>query len=369
MNRPRFALIASFAASWLAASAHAEEPALPKVVPGRHSVAVVVGISTYENLDKAVHLDYARSDATTVADALRLQARFSHVFQLRDGEATREAIRDTLRKEAAQLVGPNDVFVLYFVGHGIGADLGVPSLLAYDSTQKNGPTDGLELQAFARDLQTWVGNAGTTLIVTDAIHSKQLDGIYFYGPSASEWPAMPANTMILSSSQANLAGRDGAFGSVFADAISGGADGNDDKAVTASELYTYISNALTPQGQPPEAAGNFNGNMVIATDVAGVVKRVTVEPPPVEYPPVEISAKFVWSEGASPTVQCRDEPIVACPYSCVIRSFLVGPCEISALVDGIPMKGKSVVMLPGTYDCSRKGGDLTCEGPRPTGQK
>jgi hypothetical protein len=347
-------------------SAQAQEPA-------RNYVAVVVGLSTYQNLPKEVHLDFARSDAATVAQALEAQAHFTHVFLIRDTEATRENIRDTLRTKAAQVVGPNDVFVLYFVGHGAGADLGTPVLLAYDSTLENGQEDGLELQAFTRDLQTWT-RAGTTLIVTDAIHRNQLDGIYFYGPAAAEWPALPKGTMLISSSQAASPAKDGAFGQVFAQGIGGAADADRNGQVTGSELFTFLMNRMSPTGQVPAAAGDFDGNMVVAGGVAPqggasvvyVIEEAKAPPPPPEpvYPDVEISAaKFVFLEGASQAVQCREEPIVACSPSCYVRTFKAGPCTVSGVVDGQQVSGQVVVLQPGKYDCEKKGTELKCVGP------
>ena len=355
-------------ATLLALAALAQEPAPAPIAPGGRSyVAVVVGLSTYQNLPKEVHLDYARSDAATVAQALRDHAGFSTVFLLRDSEATRENIRETLRTKAAQLVGPNDVFVFYFVGHGVGADLDVPTLLAYDSTLQHGQEDGLELQEFARDLQTWT-RAGTTLIVSDAIHRNQLDGIYFYGPAADEWPAMPSGTVLLSSSQANSPAKDGAFGQVFADAISGSADSNQDHMVTASELFTFVVGRMTTSGQTPIASGHFEPELVLAQNVTGTgaayVTEQNQKPPEPVWPDVEIpAAKFVWTEGAAQSVQCREEPVVACAPSCYVRTFKAGPCDISAVIDGVEMTGRAVVLMPGKYDCARKGGELLCTGP------
>jgi len=334
----------------------------------RNYVAVVVGLSLYHHLPDAVHLDFARSDAATVAQALREQAGFSHVYTLEDREATRDTIRNLLRTEVAQLLGPNDVFLFYFVGHGLGADLGLPVFLAHDSTLENGQEDGLELTILARDLQTWT-RAGSTMVVTDAIHRNQLDGIYFYGPAASEWPAMPEGTMIISSSQAARAGADGAFGPAFAKGIGGAADSDHDRNVTASELFTYLVNKLSPDGQVPEAAGNYDGSMVIAQDVvlgAGDAGTTTAAQPPPEtiYPNFPIDkAKFVWAEGASQSVQCRDSQVTACAPSCYIYDFISGPCTITAVVDGVSLESQIIVLQRGKYDCKRSGGGLVCVGP------
>jgi hypothetical protein len=331
----------------------------------RNYVAVVVGLSTYEKLPKEVELDFARSDAATVAQALRDQARFTQVFLLRDGEATQAAIRETLRQKVPQYVGANDVFVLYFAGHGVGADLDTPVLLAYDSTLENGQQDGLELTAFVRDFQTWI-HAGSTIIVTDAIHRNQLDGISFYGPAANQWPAMPQNTLIISSSQASSPAKDGAFGQVFAQAVSGGADTDRDRAINAGELVAFLTGSMADSGQTPVAAGTFDPLMPVAADVSGatsvsyVTEGVAKAPEPV-YPDISLkSAKFVWFEGAAQSIQCREQPIVACSPSCVVWNFLVGPCDITAVIDGTQMTGRVPILTAGKYDCGRKGGDLTC---------
>lgn len=330
-------------------------------------VAVVVGLSSYQNVTDAVELDFARSDAAVVEKALREDANFTHTFLLTDGKATRSGLRELLRTEVAQLVGPKDVFVFYFVGHGLGADLDEPALLAFDSTLENFHEDGFELSAFAQDLTTFT-QAGTTLIVTDAIHSNQLDGVYFFGPAANQWPTMRPNTMLLSSSQADSPAKDGAFGTVFADAIAGAADADKDAMVTADELVDYLVDRVAAAGQIPVSAGDFAPGMVLAKDVsfqAPTDPSTTSAPiPEVRFPDTEVwSAKFVFREGASQTVQCRDTPVKACAPSCYVRNFKAGICELSAVVDGGALSGKVAVVYPGKYDCGLRYGMLTCKPP------
>jgi hypothetical protein len=366
MHRARIAS-SSFlpAALALASLAQADEPAPAPAAPpgGRNFVAVVVGVSTYQNLPKEVHLDFARSDAATVAQALRDQAPFSHVFLLRDGEATRESVRDTLRTKAAQVVGPNDVFVLYFVGHGLGGDLEMPTLLTADSTMANGQQDGLELQELARDLQTWT-RAGTSLIVTDVIHRNQLDGIYFYGPAANQWPSLPAGTMVLSASAAATPAKDGAFGPIFAQGIGGAADSDRNGFVSASEIVAYLHDRLDSTGQVPVVHGEYNPAMELTDRVAGAPAVVAPKEPETKWPDFQVqAAKFVWYDGSSQEVQCREQAITTCAPSCYVRDFKAGPCDISAVVDGVRMKGQVVVVQPGKYECARRGGDLVCSGP------
>ena len=345
-------------------------PNIAEVPQNRNYVAVVIGLSSYMHLPDEVELDYARSDAAKVADALKDNARFNHVYLLGDGEASRANILETLRTKVAQVVGPDDVFILYFVGHGIGAQVGTPYLLAHDSTLDGAEQNALATGQFAQDLLTWTP-AGTAVIVTDAIHRNQLDGFYFHGPAANEWPALGKGTMVISSSASQTAAIDGRFGPVFAEGIGGNADSNRDSLITASELFTFLVNRLSPKGQIPVAAGNFDGDMVLAQDVKPVESQSstgtasnTTETIKV-YPEYEIrKAKFVWEGGANHLVQCREiEKPLICSTSCYEWEFKAGPCELKAMYEGTEFKGEVVVLEPGKYTCKRSGAEIKCDGP------
>lgn len=348
-----------------------DEPATPvQPKPNSNKVAVVIGLSSYQALPDPAELDFARSDAAVVHKALKDKANFTHTFLLTDGEATKESVRSLLRTEVAQLVGPDDLFLLYFVGHGVGSDLDEPSLLVFDSSVSNAREDGLELQAFAQDLGTWA-QAGQTVIVTDAIHKNQLDGIYFFGPAANQWPALRDNTLLISSSQADSPAVDGGFGTVFADAVSGAADTNKDGMVIAQELLAYLDRRITPLGQIPVAAGSYAKGMVISQGVKNdaVVTDPSATNAPIPdanamFPDVDVwSAKFVFREGASQTVQCRDKEVVSCSPSCYVREFKAGICNVTAVVDGTALTGKISVVAAGKYDCGLKAGLLNCKPP------
>lgn len=329
-------------------------------------VAVVVGLNTYEKLAVEVALDFARSDAATVAATLRDQAGYHHVFTLTDRQATREGIRETIRAEVAQVVGPDDVLLFYFAGHGVGADLDLPTLLCYDSTLENGHEDGLELEGFARDLATWT-RAGTTLIVTDAIHRNQLDGVFFYGPAADEWPPAGPNTMLLSSSSAAEPAKDGAFGAVFANAMAGAADIDKDKQITAGELTEYIGMSMNESSQTPVFAGTMADDQVIASSI-NPTASASIDFSLAYGDHTVQAAKFVFRDGASQTVQCRDTEIRACDSSCYHRRFKAGPCKVTAVVGGNTVKGTVLAMVPGLYNCGLAlNGTLDCR-VKPMGQ-
>lgn len=84
---------------------------------------VTVGISRYA--DRAMQLQFARSDATAIADLFRLRSatlyRQVHVTSLADQRATKAAIVKTLR-EAAMKTRPQDTLLAFFAGHGTTVD-------------------------------------------------------------------------------------------------------------------------------------------------------------------------------------------------------------------------------------------------------
>jgi hypothetical protein len=99
-------------------------------VPGRRRPSrlfvLAIGIDTYQN--PTYGLSFARADAHAIIDSLRAGAagafRDSAIVDvLFDREATRDAIEAHLIK-MARLTKPEDVFILYYAGHGAQATIG-----------------------------------------------------------------------------------------------------------------------------------------------------------------------------------------------------------------------------------------------------
>lgn len=334
----------------LASSAPSHAAPNPSLDVGK-TVAVVIGISAYSNLPSAAELDFARADAKSVAQKLEATLDVSRVFSLGDGQATKAGISNTLRTEVAQLVGEKDTLIVYIVAHGIGQDLDMPVILAHDSTLEQGQDDGFELNAFASDLQTWI-QAGRVVIVTDVIHSNNLDGIYFYGPAASDWPKLKENWLVISASKAQTPTEDGQFAPIFSSAMSTDADQDDDGVITAGELST----ALTIRGEQIGITPDFNGRYqpdlplvrlgeapATGTENARVV---------IAYPDLQIgAAKFVWSGGRDHRIQCANLPQKTCTPACYVREVAAGPCALSGTYGEQQLRGELPLVQDGKYEC------------------
>lgn len=182
---------------------------------------------------------------------------------------------------------------------------------------------------------------------------------------------MAPGTMIISSSASQTAAQDGLFGKIFAEGIGGNADNNRDTLITASELFTFLVNRMSPSGQIPVASGDFNSEMVLAQGVSPISTPAstgasTSEPTIVKvYPNYKVpKAKFVFDGGANHLVQCREQDKAEhCSDSCYVWEFKAGPCTLKAMYDGQEFQGEVVILQPGKYACTRMGAEMTCSGP------
>ena len=81
-----------------------------------------------------------------------------------------------------------------------------------------------------------------------------------------------------------------------------------------------------------------------------------------ELSPID-KAKFVFLEGQAQTVSCPEVPQQTCAPSCVVWGFKGGECTVEAVIDGFQMRGQTVVLGRGRYECTRVGPNLECSGP------
>ena len=111
----------------------------------RQRVAVCVGINRYESHPK---LNYAENDATEMAGIFR-EFGFDEVVLLTGKEATRQQILNAL-DNVQKTVREDDLFVLYFAGHGVTLRQGsltdlMGYLLPVDCRAKREGEDGISM--------------------------------------------------------------------------------------------------------------------------------------------------------------------------------------------------------------------------------
>jgi hypothetical protein len=224
----------------------AQSPGLPRqaAVPGGPRViALLVGVSDYERTSDLANTD---DDATELYDELR-RAGMLHPASivLTNSEATTKAVSDAFRRIAAAS-GPNDLFVFLFSGHGDQVDVPV------SAAELDGRAETIELfDAPMTDAQLAPLFASVrsrmSMLVIDACYAGGFRSLVnrpnIVGMFSSE---EDLTSLVASRFQA------GGFLSYFLrTGITGEADDDGDRIVTAGELSTYVRRRFRREGDVP----------------------------------------------------------------------------------------------------------------------
>lgn len=339
-------------------------------------IALVIGLSSYARLPAELAIDTARTDAARVASALEQAAGFSQVRLLTDASATLENVRSVLQEHvASQEVAHRDLFLLYFVGHGIGGDFGEPRLLFYDTDPDALEATSITATELGTQLQKWVP-ASRFAVITDAAHEGTLNGLALLGPTGNDWPVIGQKSFILSSAAPRQTSRAGVFARSFIDGMSGDADSNRDGVVTGSELNGYLVLSVpnaTGGTQLPTVQGKYDPNLELASKRRAPVVAAAATPPAVAavstkpIPDIRVDkAKFVFTGGTASRVQCAQAlSPTACEPSCYVWDVPAGPCTVAMSVDGRELNGSVDLLYRGAYTCGVFRDALQCSSPPP----
>ncbi len=239
--------------------------------------ALIVGINDYTSMPR---LRFARQDAKALAKALELAGFERSKMVLMTDDTTDRSLyptRGNLRhriNQIAQVVGPNDVLVIFFSGHGAEKS-GQGYLIPVDGN----PTDRGSLVPLSWVRQTLnTCTAKHRLLILDACHS---------GAKASDASTSAAGAMLsqlAGAAFATLSSCDvdqlsyenqevglGVFTNYVVEGLAGAADqtvqGNCDGTVTAMELWAFAASHTkqwslqSGKTQTPKLTGNFTGQI------------------------------------------------------------------------------------------------------------
>lgn len=202
---------------------------------GPRIFAVMVGISDYGG--RANNLSYTDEDAMKLAETLRREGVLNPAsVTLTNAEATVSGVRDAFRRVAAQ-AGPDDMFLFFFSGHGSQSAPGPVS-----ATEPDGRTESIVLRdgnITDTDMAALFGTLRTRLsmLVLDSC---------FSGGFARNVVDRPGVMGLFSSEEdltSAVAGKFSAGGYLahfLRTGLSGEADTDGDRMVTAGELTTYL---------------------------------------------------------------------------------------------------------------------------------
>ena len=246
------------------------DPLNLRAKPNSDAIALIVGISEYENVAKA---DFANSDAAVFTDYAKLKLGVSgdRVIFLTDKEADITGIllsvQDRLNRSVRK--DKSDVYI-FFAGHGLASDDGEQAyLIPYDGSPRL-----LARTAISRDeLFEEVSKAGprSVTVFLDTCYSgdtrggaerliaarplgivlrEQMvpEGFTVFTAAAGDQTAKPLKEA-----------QHGLFSYFLMKGMEGGADSNSDNQITAHELHTYVRENVVQQSggsQVPELQGD-----------------------------------------------------------------------------------------------------------------
>ena len=211
---------------------------------------VAVGVSDYPGTDKDLRLP--ANDAATVQYIYSKNSSAQSVL-LTNSNATKSAVLSKLRSTFAR-ASENDIIVFFFSGHGSkGAFCAYDAQIPYSEIR----------QAMASS------KAKNKMIFADACFSgKMRQG----RKNTAEQSFNNYNIMLFLSSRGNETSierrdmKNGFFTSCLQKGLRGGADANNDRTITARELFNYVSTnvkTLSSDKQHPVMWGKFSDNMTV----------------------------------------------------------------------------------------------------------
>lgn len=210
---------------------------------------VSAGISQYPK--ERLCLTLPAADATTIYNIYNANSNCTSTL-LTDSKATRSAILSALRETFAQ-AGPDDIVVFFFSGHGYkGGFVAYDGRMAYEDIRAAMATS----------------RSKNKMIFADACYAGKMR----QGKRKVQREHKNSNVMLFLSSRDNetsIERRDmanGFFTTCLRDALTGKADADRNRIITARELFTYVSThvkRLSNNAQHPVMWGNFSHDMPV----------------------------------------------------------------------------------------------------------
>lgn len=216
---------------------------------------VVAGVANYKNISS---LKLSEKDAKAIAEVYKTRTKY--VVLLTGKYATKNAILKHLKSQFST-AKPDDMVVFMFSGHGYQG-----GICPYDMSARDIST-GIsykEVQSIMRSCK-----AKRKVIIADACYSG---GLRQDSPSTSDHDYSASDVLLFLSSRSGETSIEsplmvnGMFTTYLMRGLRGGADTNLDKAITAKELFTFVSTGVkekTKQRQHPVMWGNFDDDFIV----------------------------------------------------------------------------------------------------------
>jgi TPR repeat protein len=242
-------------------------------------VALLVGVASYPSRSGIGSLKYPADDVDLLRVELEKQAYT--VVVLKDSEATREAIRNSLR-DVARVMRGSGTFVFYFSGHG-WAPLRRNILATFDAGAANLEGSGLPVDEVLELMEA--SGAQRRILWLDACRNEP--GKSAPGTRVFSELAKAQGTRILFSTRAGSISyerddlRHGVFSYFLVEALRGAA-AREDGLITFGDVAGYVTIRVEDFGlkngslQSPYEAGEARGDFLLAR----IARESAASPPP-----------------------------------------------------------------------------------------
>lgn len=222
--------------------------------------AIVVGVSKYVKLPGGQQLQFADRDAALFAEALKKSSVSAENIKLLVGaDAMAQQIKSAIGSWLARSAAESDTVYIFFSGHGlVEREFGESYLLAADSDARDPYGTAISVSELGHALSRRV-RAGRVFIIADAVRRDLFpDGeagaveqfIQAFNRLASIRDGLSA--MLASgpgefSREGRAWGGHGVFTKQLLDALSGSADSDSDGAITADEVFSFVSSRVSQE--------------------------------------------------------------------------------------------------------------------------
>jgi hypothetical protein len=254
--------------------------------------AAIIGVSQYQFNDAGLNnLRYADADARAIRDFLLKPEgggfKASDIVYMENSGATTEAVRDALTR-LFRRAAPNDLVFVYIASHGSPDPFDPRKLyfLMNDTKVANMSQTGLGMFELQEVLDHMV-RAERVVVFIDSCHSAGIAGPKIVTGRQLERAEnnvfnlyaaklyRESGRAVLTSSDVNeiseegshWGGGHGVFTWALLDGLSGAADANRDRVVTAGEVFGYVSRTVrreTNARQNPRALSGINEDFPLA---------------------------------------------------------------------------------------------------------
>lgn len=218
-----------------------------------------VGISHYAHISD---LHNTEMDASSMAELYRTHT--SHVTLLLGARATHDNILAQLRQTCSQ-ASEGDVLVFFFSGHGSKG-----GLCAYDTRNSQSMVTYEEVQQVLRTCRAKNKQLYIDACFAGGLRAEKSSRRTTASSSAERSFTDSQGVMLFLSSRTNETSKEnrwasnGYFTQYLLKGMKGAADTNNDRIVTAKEIFLYVSSNVrerTQEQQHPVMWGKFNDNM------------------------------------------------------------------------------------------------------------